>query len=127
MSAILLDASAVLAALFGEPGGERVAARFPDGAISAVNAAEVVGKLVDAGQDGETAAALFWGLMLETRAFGAAAGIKAGQLRESTRAAGLSLGDRACLAEAIVSGADVITADRVWARLDPGPVIEVIR
>ncbi len=45
-----LDASAVLALLNGEPGVERVAAALgPDTVMSAVNYAEVVGKLADAG------------------------------------------------------------------------------
>lgn len=127
MSATLIDASAVLAAVLGEPGGERVRPALRGGAITAVNAAEVVGKLVDAGQDGATAEAMFLALMLETRDFTAAAGCLAGRLRAATRHAGLSLADRACLAEAQLFGLAVMTADRAWAGLDLGLDIEVIR
>ena len=47
--------------------------------------------------------------------------------RNVTRAAGLSLGDRACLALAKSQGGLVLTADRVWATLDIGVEIELIR
>lgn len=40
-----------------------------------------------------------------------------GLLRNVTRDAGLSLGDRACLALARRIGAEAITADRRWANL----------
>ena len=48
----VLDASAVLALIHDEPGGEIVAAEIADSLISTVNMAEVVGTLVDAGLDG---------------------------------------------------------------------------
>lgn len=127
MTAILLDASALLAALLDEPGGERVERHFSQGAVSSVNAAEVVAKLIDLGYDEEDAEALFAGLMVETRAFSAGAGRQAGRLRGRTRHLGLSLGDRACLAEAMLSGLTVVTADRAWAGLDLGVPVEVIR
>jgi PIN domain nuclease of toxin-antitoxin system len=44
-----------------------------------------------------------------------------------TRHAGLSLGDRACLALGEGLGYPVITADRVWASLDLGIEVVVIR
>ncbi len=47
-------------------------------------------------------------------------------LRESTRAAGLSLGDRACLALARERRTKAYTSDRAWARLELGEV-EIIR
>lgn len=53
----------------------------------------------------------------------------AGRLRSVTRHAGLSLGDRCCLATAIVHNLTVLTADRTWADLAlPVPVdIRIIR
>jgi PIN domain nuclease of toxin-antitoxin system len=41
----------------------------------------------------------------------------AGALRGPTQHAGLSLGDRACIALAIALGADLYTSDRIWATL----------
>jgi ribonuclease VapC len=48
-------------------------------------------------------------------------------LRASSRAFGLSLCDRACLALAQSLALPALTADRSWARLDLGIAIEVIR
>ena len=39
---VVLDASAVLALVYGEPGAEAVADRLADATISSINAAEVV-------------------------------------------------------------------------------------
>jgi PIN domain nuclease of toxin-antitoxin system len=51
----------------------------------------------------------------------------AGNLAIAGRALGLSLGDRACLALAISTGATAYTADRAWKKLNAGVRIEVIR
>ena len=45
----------------------------------------------------------------------------------STRKAGLSLADRACLALALDLGATAVTADRAWAKVDVGVEVKVIR
>jgi PIN domain nuclease of toxin-antitoxin system len=51
----------------------------------------------------------------------------AARLRPVTRHAGLSLGDRACLALGDRLGCPVVTADRIWGNLDVGVDIFVIR
>jgi ribonuclease VapC len=51
----------------------------------------------------------------------------AGDLVQLTSALGLSLGDRACLALAIVLNAAVYTTDRPWKKLKLGIPIHVIR
>jgi PIN domain nuclease of toxin-antitoxin system len=51
----------------------------------------------------------------------------AGLMRRETRAVGLSLGDRACLALALRRGAVALTADRAWERAGSGAGVEVIR
>ncbi len=48
-------------------------------------------------------------------------------LRPLTKSRGLSLGDRACLALAMSTGATAVTADRSWADLGLAVSIEVIR
>jgi ABC-type antimicrobial peptide transport system ATPase subunit len=51
----------------------------------------------------------------------------AGSLWQQTKALGLSLGDRACLALAIQLNLPVLTADKLWQQLDVGVAIQLIR
>lgn len=53
--------------------------------------------------------------------------MRTGLLHAETRANGLSLGDRYCLALAASRNAIAQTADRAWADLDIGLPIEVVR
>jgi ribonuclease VapC len=123
----VLDASAVLAAMFREPGCEQVEARLDDSVICSVNAAEVVTKLVDLGFPRDDVVDQYKALRLDIVDFDESLALLAGTLRGATRHKGLSLGDRACLALAIREGATAMTADRVWTELDLGCKIELIR
>jgi ribonuclease VapC len=124
---VVLDASALLAVLRVEPGAERVEPRLEGARIGAVNLSEVVAKLIEDDVP-ETAIRRSIGrLELDVHAFEAEHAYIAGILRRSTRAFGLSFGDRACLALAQSLGAPALTADRSWSRLDLGIPIEVIR
>lgn len=127
MSSAILDASALLALLKDEPGSDMVAATIPGAAISAVNLAEVVGKLVDAGLSEDSARDATLGLGLDIHPFDANAAFLTGGLRGKTREAGLSLGDRACLALAIEKSLPVITADRSWKSLKVGVTVRIVR
>ncbi|HEY9056795.1 MAG TPA: type II toxin-antitoxin system VapC family toxin [Aurantimonas sp.] len=124
---VVLDSSAVLAYLWSEPDSDRIGEFIREGMISSVNVVEVLSKLIDHGMAGEAANLMFAGLNLSAIAFDADQARLAGDLRSPTRRYGLSLGDRACLALAIREKAQVITADRIWAELDLGIEIEVIR
>lgn len=124
----VLDASAVLALLGDEPGADRVAAAVGDGAtIGAVNLAEVLTKLSDFGMPEGEAADAIEGLGLEVVAFDGNAARAASALRASTRARGLSLGDRAALALAASRGAPVLTTDRVWVGAVPSVEVVLVR
>lgn len=123
----VLDASALLCLLFREPGAERVEAALSDACMGATNLAEVVAILVDRGADGPTVVADLADLDLEIAALDRAHAETSGLLREHTRKAGLSLGDRCCLALAASLGATALTTDRAWAQLDCGVAVEVIR
>lgn len=114
---VVLDASALLALIKNEPGAVHVAAALPNSVMSAVNYAEVLGKLSDDGWPHDVAATAVRSLGLEVVDFTAAQAEVAGQLRSLSRQAGLSLGDRACLALALVSGLAVLTADAAWTRI----------
>jgi PIN domain nuclease of toxin-antitoxin system len=127
MANVLLDASAVLARVFREPGAERVADSLPGASVSAVNFAEVVGKLIDLGAPVEAAAAVGRDLGLTILPFEEVDAVEAGIMRATTRALGLSLGDRACLALARRLQMPVLTADRAWADLDLGVEVVLIR
>jgi ribonuclease VapC len=131
--ACVLDASALLAYLRDEPGGRRVEEALLGGAaLSAVNLAEVLGKLADAGED--PAAALRrleeGGLVpgaVEVVPFDAVDALETAALRLPTRGAGLSLGDRACLALARRLGLPALTTDGAWRTLRAGVRVEVVR
>ena len=127
MNNVVLDASALLAVLRAEPGAERVEPRLEGAGIGAVNLSEVVAKLIeDDVPEAETRRAI-GRLELDVHAFDEQHAFIAGVLRRSTRALGLSFGDRACLALAQTLGVPALTADRSWSRLDLGVTIEVIR
>jgi PIN domain nuclease of toxin-antitoxin system len=123
----VLDASALLAMLNDEPGGERVAGMLPHVRISAVNLSEVVAKLAEHGMPEPAIHSALEGLGLEVIDLDRALAYRAGMLRPSTKALGLSLGDRACLALGLQSDAPVVTADRIWSELDLQFNVLVIR
>jgi PIN domain nuclease of toxin-antitoxin system len=129
MSSVVLDASALLALLNGEPGQERVydaLAGHP--VISTVNLSEVVAKLADRGMPEGVIREVLEPLGLEVVEFDAADAYEAGLLRPITRNLGLSLGDRACLAVGRLLGVPVLTADTIWSRLNlDGLQVELLR
>ncbi|BCP99150.1 hypothetical protein TthAA37_24460 (plasmid) [Thermus thermophilus] len=124
----LLDASALLAYLQREPGFEAVREALREGAaISAVNLAEVAGKLKARGKDPERIVRRLLAMGLEVLPFTLEEALEAGALDPLTRPLGLSLGDRACLAAGKVRGLAVLTADRTWAGVVPGVDVVVVR
>lgn len=127
MTAVTIDASAMLAMLVGEPGGSRVEATLANGLISTVNWSEVIQKARDLGSPTDGLADELMGAGLQIVAFELADADLAGSLREGTHHLGLSLADRACLATALRRSSAVITADRAWRNLDLDIEIEVIR
>jgi ribonuclease VapC len=129
----VLDASALLAHLRDEPGGDVVAEAIASGAvISTVNLAEVFSRVADRGDDPAKLAAELTqiGLLdgaITVEPFTAADAIDAGRLRPLTRDAGLSLGDRACLALARRLDAPALTADTDWQGVAHGVELRPIR
>ena len=124
---IVLDSSALLAIVKREQGAEIVEAVLPDAAISVVNLTEILSKVSDWGLDAAAYEKNLRNLPLEFVDFSFTNAVTAGRLRKDTRAFGLSLGDRACLALAFERQCSVLTADRNWAKLDIGVPIELIR
>lgn len=131
--ALVLDASALLAYLREEPGADVVAEAIAGGVvISTVNLAEVFSRSADRGADPAKLAAKLTqsGLLdgaITVEPFTATDAIDVAHLRPLTRDAGLSLGDRACLALARRLGAPVLTADTAWQGAAHGAELRPIR
>lgn len=96
-------------------------------ALSAVNWCEVFGKLRAFGVDGDALAGGVAETGVEIVAFDADHARLAGELYLSTKDAGLSLADRACLALAAKLDVPALTADRAWTSLDVGVEVRCIR
>jgi ribonuclease VapC len=124
---IVLDASALLAYLKGEPGGDRVDEVLAESVMSSVNWAEVIQKSIAASVDVDGMLDDLQSLGLLVEPFTPEDGEMAGRLWEQTRQAGLSLGDRACLSLGLRLGVTVLTSDRSWVSLNLSLDIQVIR
>jgi PIN domain nuclease of toxin-antitoxin system len=112
----ILDASAVLAFLQGEPGDDivRLALQSDSCVVTAANQAEIIAKIVDRGVDAVVFKTVIAQMGYPVIDVTAQDGECAGWMREQTRMIGLSLGDRLCLAVAKRLKAIVLTADRPW-------------
>lgn len=124
---VILDASAVLAFLQGEPGSERVAAEIENATIGAVNFSEVLSKLSDKGADKQTRQMIIQNLPIKVVEFDKNQAENAADLREISSKFGLSFADRACIALGQSLGATILTADRIWKELNLEIEVELIR
>lgn len=127
MSSVVLDSSALLAFIHGEPGGEVVAGVVGEALISSVNLAEVVTKLVERTGSLDLARAALGMANVDVVDFDGVQAEQAGALVTRTRSRGLSLGDRACLTLAAQEALPVLTADRIWATLKLAVEVRLIR
>lgn len=135
MSRAVLDASAILAFLRGEPGSEVVDACRGRAIASAVNVAEAGARLSDLGASRAEVRRSMALMSMEIIPFDEEQAHDAADIRDATRRWGLSLGDRACLQLAARRGLPALTADRAWSEIDtardclpfPGPARAVLR
>jgi PIN domain nuclease of toxin-antitoxin system len=122
----VLDASAILALLLDEPGAEVVADAIADGAaISTVTHAEVGAVLIRNARDPN--ALKLMASQVRVEPFSVTDAETTAALVATTGRHGLSLGDRACLALAKRLRVPALTAERVWAKLEVGIEIALIR
>ena len=117
MTSAVLDASAVLALIRDEPGGNKVAEHVGRAAISAVNLQEVVKELLVSDLNISVIREVLGELRLEVRPHDADAAYAAAALHEQTREFGRGLGDRSCMALALALNVPAITADREWRKV----------
>jgi len=127
MTRYVIDSSAVLADIAGEPGAEIVRTEGKKAMISAVNFAEIITKLIEFGASPEEARFVAERGGFEIMPADQQRAAMAGMLHGKTRGTGVSLGDRFCLALAQETGHPVLTADRRWATLDLGVEVVLIR
>jgi ribonuclease VapC len=133
LNKVVLDASAVLARLYNEPGGEQIDALLDDLeigngvqiSISSLNWCEILTRLHRASVTNpeEMLASLLAGVELVP--FGKAEAEVAAKISKINPA--LSLGDRACLALARTLDATAWTTDKIWAQIPFGAKVNMLR
>lgn len=123
----VLDASAVLAWLRAESGADVVESYLEAAVISAVNLSEVYQKLAQRGVDADRTLRQLRTLGIGIEPVTATDAVTAATLWPVTRAAGLSLGDRCCLALATRLAGPAVTADTAWTQLEVGVAVVPIR
>ena len=119
------DSSALLALILDEPGASEVEPLLDSLVISTVNLAEVVAALARDGNPEEEVRGIVGDLALTAVAPDEEMAIDAGLLRAATDPAGLSLGDRFCLALARRLAAPVLTADKAWRRIERAAAVQI--
>lgn len=129
MTETVLDASALIALLLGEPGGARVKDALAESAVTTVNLAEVIGHFARKGASEAEIREMLDALPCARVPLDDELAYQAGMLLPVTRAAGLSLGDRACLALARRLDVPALTTDRAWQAIaaQAGVRVELIR
>lgn len=127
MTAYVIDASVFLAIMRDEIGAALAVARIAGASMSTVNASEALMRGVEKGIPLDLMREFLAAQEVRMVPFDDELAVSAALLRPSTKRAGLSFADRACIATAIRPGATVVTADRAWAELDLPCPIELIR
>ena len=125
---VVLDASALLALIQKEPGGEVVQPMIHRAVISTVNLTEVLTVLQKFSLKTEETLESITTMIKSVSAFTIEQSKQAADLHELTKRKGLSLGDRACLALGMTLKAPVYTADKIWKELNLEDIeIQLIR
>ncbi len=123
---VVMDASAIIAMLKGERGAAKVAAEIGGARVSSVNYAEVVSHFVHAGMPEREVDAMLDPLPLTVVPADKTLAQIAGRLRAATAEAGLSLGDRFCLALAQRDGLPAWTSDQNWKKIADTVEVKVV-
>lgn len=124
---MILDASAVMAVVLNEPGADMVMKSLDNATISAVSFAEAFTSMQSKGMTAETAEQVLHAMNMSVEPATEAHARSAARMWPRTKNAGLSLGDRFCLALALERDDEVLTADRAWASVAHGAKVTYIR
>jgi ribonuclease VapC len=120
---VVLDSTAVLAVLFDEPGATKMLDLLPGSLLSAVNLAEIHGRLIANGHPSAQSWNRLLSLGFEVVPFSDEQARLASDLGSpggspgNSRSQALSLAERACLALALERKATVYTTNRAWKNL----------
>jgi PIN domain nuclease of toxin-antitoxin system len=127
----VLDSSALLAVSKGERGAEFVIELInsQDCVISSVNMAEVATRLLDLGLPAHELQRAVTQFGVDVIDFNQEQALACAALRPATKSAGLSLGDRACMALAKLMDGVAVTADQAWqdVRISAGVKVLMVR
>jgi ribonuclease VapC len=124
----VMDASALLALMQGEPGSDVVDELIQEQecVASSVNIAEVGAKLVDKGLAPAQLARTLKELNVQPIDFDLEQATLCASLRLSTKHVGLSLGDRACLILAQLVKGTAVTGDSAWSDVAEAVNVKVL-
>jgi len=123
----MLDSSALIALVRGEPGSDLVQAALPASLICAVNLFETMTKLIRQGGEPKLVERYLRGLSLEIVAWDEELAWESRDLCPLAWTHGISLADRACLAAARHYRIPALTSDAVWKELEIGVEVALFR
>ena len=122
---IVFDSSALIALFAKEPGYEKVRQNMKHAIISSVNLAEVYKYCFDVQNlTEEDCVGLIKLCGIKIIDFCAEQALISAKIVKTTKQYGLSLGDRGCIALALVKNSSILTCDKIWQKVDFGvPII----
>ena len=126
MAGLILDASALLTLLMGEAGGRKVASRIDGAAVTTVGWSEVVAHYARGGAERTAIETMLRPLPVRLVPVDTDLAVRAGLLRAATADAGLSAGDRLCLALGAREKMPVWTADPSWKAVGEAADVKVV-
>lgn len=123
----ILDSSVLIALMLEETNADLLVPYFDDPVMVALNHSEVLQKIAQLGGSIDHAESMIAGMAVQVAPFDRELSRGAAALWPLTRAHGLSLADRSCLALARATGAVAVTADGAWGGVEvPGVTVTVI-
>jgi PIN domain nuclease of toxin-antitoxin system len=114
---VLFDSSALLTLIQQETGYEELEEVVANAVISSVNLSEVISVLSRSMVPSEKIKEVINSSITDVVPFSWDEAILSGELINQTKAFGLSLGDRACIATGILYNLKVYTTDQIWRKL----------